>query len=415
MHRAYLFAFWWLGCVGAQAAAPKPPLTLDVALERAVQASPRLQARASAVAAIEAEASRAGALPDPMLMVGIDNLPVTGGSAFDPSVDEMTMRRVGVRQSFPASAKRDARRAVASRQVGEARAQATVERLAVQRETADAWVDAWAWQRGVLALESLQEQASLVARLARERVASGTGTVAEALAAEAAALALDIRIDQARAEREAALASLRRWVPGATEVSAQERPEFGALAVGREQLLARADELAPVLGHTARAETAAAAVDAARAETRLDWSVSASYGQRGRDRSDMLSVELAVPLPLFAGSRQDRGTLAREFEYRQAVALRDDQRRIMVASVESAHARWTSLRRQVALHEDQLLPVARDRSSAALASYRAGGGLQAWLDARQAELDIHRSHAEHLGELGHAWAALNFLLPESAP
>jgi hypothetical protein len=41
--------------------------------------------------------------------------------------------------------------------------------------------------------------------------------------------------------------------------------------------------------------------------------------------------------------------------------------------------------------------------------------LSPWLDAREAELEVHRSHAEHLGELGHAWAALAFLLPESAP
>jgi hypothetical protein len=28
---------------------------------------------------------------------------------------------------------------------------------------------------------------------------------------------------------------------------------------------------------------------------------------------------------------------------------------------------------------------------------------------------VRLSHAEHLGELGHAWAALAFLLPEGQP
>ena len=63
------------------------------------------------------------------------------------------------------------------------------------------------------------------------------------------------------------------------------------------------------------------------------------------------------------------------------------------------------------MHEASLLPLARDRSMTTLAAYRAGGDLQPWLNARRDELDVHLSHAEHLGELGRAWAALAFLLP----
>jgi hypothetical protein len=72
------------------------------------------------------------------------------------------------------------------------------------------------------------------------------------------------------------------------------------------------------------------------------------------------------------------------------------------------------LKRQVVLHEDALLPLAQDRSATTLAAYRAGGDLQPWLDARRDELDVHLAHAEHLGELGRAWAALAFLLPTEA-
>lgn len=57
------------------------------------------------------------------------------------------------------------------------------------------------------------------------------------------------------------------------------------------------------------------------------------------------------------------------------------------------------------------MPLAQDRSATTLAAYRAGGELQPWLNARRDELDVHLAHAEHLGELGRAWAALAFLLP----
>jgi outer membrane protein TolC len=377
--------------------------------------APRLQAQDAAVAAAEADASRAGALPDPMLMVGIENLPVTGGDAFDPTVEDMTMKRIGVRQEFPAAAKRHAQRALALRQVDEARAQAIAERLAVQRAAADAWIDAWAASHEVQALERLREQARLAAKLARARAGGGSGSLADALAAEAEGLELENELEAARGRREEALAALRRWVPGAGAPPQADRPAFDGLPLSRAQLQARLGEAASLLGSGARVETAAAALDAARAEKRSDWSLTAAYGQRDRDRSDMLSVEVGIALPLFQRTRQDRGVLAREAEYRQALALQDDDRRALVAGIDAAFARWEALKRQVALHEQRLIPLARDRSAAALAAYRAGDELQPWLDARAAELDIHRSHAEHLGELGHAWAALAFLIPETTP
>ncbi|HUR39763.1 MAG TPA: TolC family protein [Verrucomicrobiae bacterium] len=402
-------------CGPVIAHAAESPLTLAEAVRLAGVQAPRLEAQDAVVAAAEAEASRAGVLPDPMLMVGIENLPVTGGDAFDPTFDDMTMKRIGVRQEFPAAAKRNAQRTLALRQVDEARAQAAVERLAVQRAAADAWIDAWAVNHEVHAFEQLREQARLAAKLARARAGGGAGSLADALAVESAGLELENQLEDARGQRDAALASLRRWVPGAGAPSLANTPVFDALPFSRSQLQARLDEIAPLLGSRARVETAAAAVDASRADKRPDWSLTAAYGQRDRDRSDMLSVEVGIALPLFQRSRQDRGVLAREAEYRQALALREDERRALAAEIDAAFVRWEALKRQVALHERRLLPLARDRSAAALAAYRAGGELQPWFDARVAELEVHRSHAEHLGELGRVWAALAFLLPENAP
>jgi outer membrane protein TolC len=125
----------------------------------------------------------------------------------------------------------------------------------------------------------------------------------------------------------------------------------------------------------------------------------------------MIMLEVGIGLPLFTRNRQDRGVAAREADYQAALAAREDLRREEAARIRAELARWQGLKRQVSLHEDALLPLARDRSATALASYRAGGPLQPWLDARRDELDVHLSHAEHLAELGRAWATLAFLLP----
>jgi outer membrane protein, heavy metal efflux system len=390
------------------------PLSLADAVRVATDSAPGLAAQDAVVAAAQAEARRAGALPDPMLSVGVDNLPVTGGQAFDPNVDDMTMKRIGVRQEFPAAAKRNARVAVAGRRVDEARVGVVAARLAVQRAAAEAWIAAWSAMRLRQALQAQQAQAQLAAQLARARAGAG-GPLDAALAAAAAVSQLEQELAQVRGEEGAARARLGRWVPDADTRELLGAPPLDRLPVPPHVLLARLDELGPLLASQARVETAAAEVDEARADKRPDWSLMAAYGQRGRERSDMLSVELAIALPIFPGARQDQGVFAREADYRQALALREDARRALRAELGAMVARWDALHRQMAIYETQWLPLARDRSAAALAAYRAGGALQPWLDARAAELDTERLHAAHLDELAQAWAALAYLLPEPTP
>ena len=397
----------------AAVAATPSGISLTEAVERAAARAPLLSARQAQVDAARQESHRAGALPDPMLAVGVDNLPITGADAFDPAADFMTMKKIGLRQEIPARAKRDAQRTLAARMIDEASAQAEATQLDVRQAAANAWIGLWSTQRELNALHALREEAALAARLAKSRVAGGTEPVSDALAAQAAVLELDNQIEGARARVIAAQAELERWL-GEGVTDADGDPDLSTLPISQAQLLASVDRLGPLLPVSAQVETAAAQVDAARAERRPDWSIGASYGQRSGGRSGMLMFEVGIGLPLFPRNRQDRGVSAREAEYQAALDTREDRRRQQTAQVRAAFAQWEGLKRQVALHEDSLLPLARDRAATALAAYRAGAPLRPWLDARRDELTVHLSHAQHLGELGRAWAALAYLLPQEA-
>ena len=404
----------WAMPPGALAAASN--VSLNEAVQRAVERAPLLAARRSRVEAAVQESHRAGALPDPMLMVGVDNLPVNGADAFDTRIDDMTMKQIGVRQEFPARAKREAQRTLALRRTDEAMAQVQAEEVNVRQAAANAWIDLWTTQRELAALTGLRAQAQLAAQLAKARVAGGGEPVADALAAHAAVIELDNRLEGSRAQVQAAQAELARWTGEDGDSVPIEAPDFTTLPVSEAQLLAALDRLAPLLPADAQVETAAAEIDAARAERRTSWSLAASYGQRASDprgmpRSDMVMLEFGIGLPLFTRNRQDRGIAAREADYEASLATREDLRRQQTARIRVGIAQWQGLKRQVALHEDALLPLARDRSATALAAYRAGAPLRPWLDARRDELEVHLTHAEHLAELGHAWAALAYLLP----
>jgi len=404
-----------MACVSAGLIAAPPltsaaiPLTLQEATQLAIERAPMLEARRAGIVSAQEESARAGALPDPMLTVGIDNWPATGPDAFDFSAEDMTMKKIGLRQELPARAKRQAERVLADRSVDEARAQDSAEQLAVRRTAAEAWIDLWTAQRELDALQQLRDQAALAAKVSKARVAGGGESISDALATETAMLELDNRLEAAGATRSVAQAALARWL-GEAEVEAVDPPDFASLPIAETQLQASIDRTGALLPLTAQVETTAAAIDAARAEKRPDWSIAASYGQR-TGRSDMIMLEVGVGLPLLPRNRQDRGIAAREADYQAALARREDMRRQEAARIRAGIARWEGLKRQVGLYEGSLLPLASDRSTTALAAYRAGGELQPWLNARRDELDAHLSHVGYLGQLGRAWAVLTFLLP----
>lgn len=397
---------------------PAAPVSFDEAIRLAVERAPALQARRAQAEAAREDAARASALPDPRLTLGLINVPITGTDAFDLHADDMTMQQVGVMQEFPARAKRQARQRVADRMIEQAQALTAAEHVAVRQAAAQAWLALWAAQREVGALQAQREQSALAIRIAKARLAGGTGTAADALTTAAAALELDNRIDAAETTVEVARSALARWLGTGSDALTTEGapPELTVLPISDATLLASVHQQGPLLAWPSRESVAEASVAAAIAEKRPDWSMSAMYGQRertpgGLPRSDMLTMEFSIGLPLFARNRQDRGIAARRAELEMIAAEHEDARRMQVEAVRRGLAEWNGLKRQVARREQDMLPLAQDRSQVALAAYRGGGPLQPWLDARRDALELHIEHARHLGELGRAWAALAYLLP----
>lgn len=389
------------------------PLSFREAVALAGRGAPTLDARAADITAAREEAARAAELPDPQLMVGIENLPVSGSGAFRPDRDDMTMKKIGLMQEFPARAKREARQLIADRQVERAQALSAIERLEVQEEAAQAWLSAWAAQRELESFAALREQAAVAVKVAKARLSGGSGSAVDAMAAQAAALEIENRIDGAEARLQAARAGLARWLgmPSEQLPAVGAAPTLTELPFAETVLLSTLDRQRELLDWRYREAIAEAEIALASADKRPDWSIAAAYGQRDGSRDDMVMVEFRIGLPLFTRNRQDRGVAARRAELASLVAEREDARRAQKEAIERALAEWRGLKQQVERKESEILPLARDRSKTAVAVFGGGGPLQPWLDARRDELEIHVEHARHLGELGRVWAALAYLMP----
>lgn len=388
------------------------PLSVASAMREAVARAPLLDAQRALEAAAQEDAERAGALPDPRLALGIDDLPVQGPEAGRFGAEMMTMRRVGVMQELPSRSKRDARRQLADTRIGIVRSDADAIRLEVARAAAEAWIAHWQSQAALVLLEALREESARAVATAEARLRGGEGAAAEALAARAERLALENRIASARAAREASAAGLARWLGEGAPSRELLAPDFERLLVPPERLLAALDAHARLQQWARREDEAAARLRLAQAERRPDLSLGLSYGARSAGMPDMVMLEVGIGLPVFTRNRQDRNVAARLAELEAVRAGREDGRLAQREALQRDLARWRGLGEEVARYREQLLPLARDRAAVALAAYRSGAALQPWLDARRDEIELRLAYVQAHADQGRAWAALSTLLPE---
>ena len=151
-------------------------------------------------------------LPDPRLIVGVDNLPVTGAEKFSLTRDFMTMQRIGLMQEVPNRAKREARAAGAEARVQRERALLAAVQLSVQRDAALAWLGVYFAERRIARLSELERENRVLIETLDARIASGQAMPAERTMARQEALALADRRDDAKRDIAKARAALRRWV-----------------------------------------------------------------------------------------------------------------------------------------------------------------------------------------------------------
>lgn len=383
------------------------PFTLAEAVELAVRHSPDVKAREATVGSAEAMLVPAGQLPDPELVVGVDNLPASGSQAGSFTDDFMTMRKIGIMQSFPRAAKRSLRSQRAADLLRVARTDAESSTLDVQRQAAQAWIAAYATQQSLQRLQSLQPNWELQARISRSAVASGRLSASEATGAQSALLEFRDRLRLAEQMQHNARLELARWVPGDADRVLAAMPSLDDLPAA--EILTNVHQHASLRAFDAQLDAARTEVALAQAERKPDWSVELDYAKRGPAFSDMVSLEFRVGLPLFAGSRQNPVIAAKLAEVRKVEAGREAELRMHRMEISQRTAEWQSLKDRRASYTRELLPLARERSRLSLAALQAGqSGIKPVLDAQAAEVETELKAIELLGQLGNAWSFLKF-------
>lgn len=400
-------------------------LTLAQALVAAQHRSLQPVALDAAAAAAREMAVAAGQRPDPTLRLGINNLPIDGPDRFSLSRDFMTMRSAALMQELTRSDKLQARSARFEREAEAAGAARMLALATLRRDTATAWLDRH-FQEQMRALLLVQRaEAGLQTEAAEAAYRSGGGsgsggraTQADVFAARSAVALIDDRVLQVERQLATATTKLVRYVGPDANQPLAAAPALTALTAltalhldsgNVEAQLAHHPEITVMLKQEALARADA---DVAQSNRRADWSVELMLSQRGSAYSNMVSVNVSVPLQFDRTNRQDRELAAKLALLRQLQAQREEATRDHLAEVRSWLQEWQSDRERLAHHDSTLIPLAAERTRAALAAYRGGAGaLGAVLDARRLEIDARMDRLRVEMEAAGRWARLEYLLP----
>lgn len=390
------------------------PLTMAEARRLAIAHSRQLAAQDNAVSASREMAVAAKQLPDPILKVGIDNLPINRAERFSLTDDFMTMRRIGVSQEFTRAEKRNLRASRFEREAEKALAQKDVTAAAIERDTTIAWLDRYYAEAMAQLIAEQEAQARMENQAADGAYRAGRGSQADAIMARSALAAFEDRASEFQRRIRNANTILARWIGSPAGMPLAGYPVTDTVHVDPATLdsqLAHHPEIAVL---AKQEEIAQADAQLARANRRSDWSVEVAYQKRGSAYSNMVSVGVSIPLQWDRNNRQDRELSARLAGVEQAAAEREEMLRAYKAETRTMIGEWENGRERSARYQRELIPLAQQRTSATVAAYRGDKATLAdVLAARRNEIDVRFLALQLESETARLWAQLNFLFPES--
>lgn len=210
------------------------PLTLDAAVERAVEAAPELAAVQASIDGARAEINQAGVKPNPTLAVEAENFVGTGNF----SVLEQPEVTVTYEQRIERGGKREARLGYALRGLDVAEARARQVRLDLAQQVQRAFIDVQIADQAVWIAEQRLETEAAMQTEALRRVRGYRDPLFVETQAEARVTAAELALEQAKSRTSAArdlLASY--WGDDGEQLEIAD----GIAKLGSAPTLARAD------------------------------------------------------------------------------------------------------------------------------------------------------------------------------
>ncbi|WP_232788015.1 TolC family protein [Paraglaciecola sp. MB-3u-78] len=385
-------------------------ITMQDAVKIAIAHDPWLTGNQLQEQALRAASEGVNNLPDPMLTMGLLNLP-SDGFAFNQ--EAMTQFKVGIAQTFPRGDSLAIKQQQLSYQADQHPYQREDRKAKIQVTVSQLWLNAIKADQTIRLIERDRVLFEQLVDIVKASYSSAQGNTRQqdVISAQLELARLDDRLTAVNSQRDMALTNLSEWLSPAAQLAVYETfaantsiPTSPELPDAFTVLLQRADNMGllqvltqhpALLAIEQSAKAGDTAVNLAQQKYKPQWGVNASYAYRdddqlGQSRADFFSIGITVDVPLFGYAQQDSEVAASRLT---AQAIETDKRLLqqrMLAQMLSLYQQKTRFGQREAGFLTAILPQTQEQADASLSAYTTDDGdFSEVMRARISQLSAH--------------------------
>lgn len=394
-----------LVCWSLSSAQAEDLATLDLEqLLTAVQKTAEAQAAQEKWEAAKQRVSQAEALEDPMLGLGVVNVPTT----LNFRAEDMTMKELSLSQRVPFFGKRGLRGEVAGKEAESVQAAVNETSNRLRSRVKLVYYDLSHTYRAIEVTERNKAILESYAKIADVRYQVGQGIQFDQVKAQASVTRMIddlIMLKQQKIALEAKLNGLLNQ-PTETPLGRPVDPVPQKLRQSLVELQQAVLESNPVLaGMKAMAQSKEKGHALAKADYLPDFNFRGAYGQRERNlegerRKDMLTGMIEISLPVYFLNKQAPREAEAKADLKMATAqyesMKSEVYYMVAETVTMLDRQW----KQIELYKTGLIPQANLQVNSAMSSYTVNkADFMTLLDSRmelyRAELGLHQALTEY--------------------
>ncbi len=373
-------------------------MTLEEAIGIAISRDAEIKRLGTGSLALQEQALADGQLPDPVVKLGMLNLPT---DTFSLDQEPMTQFRVGVMQGFPAGDT-----LAIKTELGELKSLSgfygQADRIRqIRRQIRSFWLQILHWQDVRQVYRKNETLFRQLIEVSQSLYSVGKVNQHDVLRAELELSQLTDRIDLAHLKEAESRAGLVRWVgleyKDRILLPLQSQWKPPSTADNPFQQLQRHPRLLQI---DQQIQVSSGEVRLAEQAYKPSWGLEMGYGWRdgnnpnGESRADFLSIGVSLSMPIFSAVQQDRTVQSKSLNQETLRQKRLDLLQILLSDVELQKERAANNRERADYYRLNMLPKAEAQYAAALNAYQSA--TTPFADVVRSALQIQKIQLERL-------------------
>ncbi len=352
--------------------------TLDSLITQAIKVSPKIKMLQAKLHASEDVVPQVSNLPDPMLTLGLMNLPT---NSFSFTQEAMTGKVIGLSQKIPFPGKLSTMGKVSQKNADIVKQELIDAKNEIKKNVASAYYELSFVRKAIKLENESSKLLKSIADVVRTKYSVSAASQQNLLKVELEITKVNDKLDELADKESSQLAVLNSYLlkPSDFPVNVNEdyNIKFLSLTQGKLDSLAKANR--PFLkGINIAEEKAALQKSLADYDYYPNFNVGVQYTQRDRiaktntDLHDLVSFMVGISLPLNYGgkvSAKVEETQSMEELYKQQY---NSSLQMLNAGFGTAVSKLNTLKKRIELINNGLLPQAEQTLKAALSSYQVG-------------------------------------------